>query len=532
MHNTQKSIRSSNVFKVAKGLVNQLVTPTKRAEFFATLTALLEEQFHFDRLCINLYNQETGRLTLFADAEGTVVSSLSSLRVAGENTVAGKVIASRGPLVITNIARYFSESEIHPLTEAGLSTTMAFPLVVNDQLMGTLHCSFQHEPDYLYAYTEFLLELCPFIASSLALILTLEHTDIILQPHDNVEFSDKERFIVGTGIMNDLLQEVQIVAKLDIPILILGETGTGKTLLAQHIHRLSNRKFKNFVKVNCPALVPSLFESELFGHAKGAFTGAATKRIGRFEHAHNGTLFLDEIAELSPEMQSKLLHALEEKSFERVGETSSLSVDTRLITATNVNIPEALEKGTLRSDFYYRLASYTISLPPLRERKDDVLPLFTYLGEQISKNLGIARLKPSEKVKEALKNHSWRGNVRELKNIIQQLLIQQAVHKKLKLQDVESLLDKSNQLYTIPTKQKSETSLPQNIEDSALVHQASSSYFENISELSLRDNEKRLILQALKDCHGRISGPHGAAKKLGIPRSTLQYRMKKLNIEL
>ncbi len=530
MPNTQKNIRSSSVFKVAKGLVSQVVTPTTRSEFFATLTALLEEQFHFDRLCINLYNQETGRLTLFADAEGTVVSSLSSVRVAGENTVAGKVIASRGPLVITNLARYFSESEIHPLTEAGLSTTMAFPLVVNEQLLGTLHCSFQNEPDYLYAYTEFLLELCPFIASSLALILALEHTDIVLQPHDNIEFNDKDRFIVGTGIMNDLLQQVQIIAKLDIPVLILGETGTGKTLLAQHIHRLSNRKFKNFVKVNCPALVPSLFESELFGHAKGAFTGAATKRIGRFEHAHNGTLFLDEIAELSPEMQSKLLHALEEKTFERVGESSTLSVDTRLITATNVNISEALSKGSLRSDFYYRLACYTITLPPLRERQGDIIPLFTYLGEQAAKSLGLARLRPSEKVKEILKNYTWKGNVRELKNIIQQLLIQQAVHKKIRVQDVEALLDKSSQLYAIPT--KNDAPLSKNKEESISDTQVHSSYSENISELSLRDNEKRMILQALKECHGRISGPHGAAKKLGIPRSTLQYRMKKLNIEL
>ncbi len=533
MNRLSKTDRSSAAFRLAKDLMAQMATPTSRSEFFSTLTTLLKDQFDFDRFCINLYDQESGRLFLFTHAEGIVVSSLSSVRVAGENTVAGKVIASRGPVVITNLARYFSESEINPLTEAGISTTMAFPLIVNDQINGTLHCSFYKEPENVYSYTEFLSELCPFIATCLALILSLENSDLTLPLHDNFDMPQSDSFIVGSGLMKNLLEEVRIVSQLDIPILILGETGTGKSLLAQHIHRLSNRNNKNFVKVNCPALVSSLFESELFGHAKGSFTGAANKRTGRFELAHHGTLFLDEIAELSTEMQSKLLHALEESSFERVGESTPLSVDVRMVTATNVDIPKALADGRLRPDFYYRLATYTVTLPPLRERKQDIPPLIEYLGTQSAKSLGLHRLKINASIKEMLIEHAWQGNIRELKNVIQQLLIQQAVHKNLRFHDVDVILKKSSQVYAIPTEQSiaQNVHIPHTKDKSITTIYNSSILEEEDSDLSLHENEKRFITKALMESHGRISGPHGAAKKLGLPRSTLQYRMKKLGIE-
>ncbi len=530
MNRLSKTDRSSVVFRVAKDLMAHMATPTSRSEFFSTLTSLLKSQFEFDRLCINLYDQESSRLFLFTNAEGIVVSSLSSVRTAGDNTVAGKVIASRGPVVITNLARYFSESDINPLTEAGISTTMAFPLIVHDQIIGTLHCSFYKEPENVYKYTEFLTELSPFIATCLALILSLENSDLTLPLHDNFDMQQSDNFIVGSSLMKDLLEEVRIVSQLDIPILILGETGTGKSLLAQHIHRLSNRTNKNFVKVNCPALVSSLFESELFGHAKGSFTGAANKRIGRFELAHKGTLFLDEIAELSPEMQSKLLHALEEASFERVGESSPLSVDVRMITATNVDIPRALADGRLRPDFYYRLASYTVTLPPLRQRKQDIPPLIDYLGTESSKSLGLHRLKINASIREMLIEHEWQGNIRELRNVIQQLLIQQAVHKHLRFQDVDSILKKSTQTYAISSEQTTVQNTQSHILEKSGVINAFADE-ENNEELSLQENEKRLIVKALQESHGRISGPHGAAKKLGLPRSTLQYRMRKLGIE-
>ncbi len=533
MNTLSKQDRTPIIFKLAKDLMAHMATPTSRSDFFSNLTSLLRAQFAFDRLCINLYDQESGRLFLFTDAEGIVVSSLSSVRVAGENTVAGKVIASRGPVVITNLARYFSENEINPLTEAGISTTMAFPLIVNEQIIGTLHCSFYKEPENVYNYTEFLSELCPFIATCLALILSLENSDLHLPLYENFDMPQSDSFIVGSGLMKNLLEEVRVVSQLDIPILILGETGTGKSLLAQHIHKLSNRNNKNFVKVNCPALVSSLFESELFGHAKGSFTGAANKRIGRFELAHNGTLFLDEIAELSAEMQSKLLHALEESSFERVGESSPLSVDVRMVTATNVDIPKALSEGRLRPDFYYRLAAYTITLPPLRERKQDIPPLIEYLGTQSAKALGLHRLKINASIKEMLIEHAWQGNIRELKNVIQQLLIQQAVHKNLRFYDVDLILKKSSQLYSIPTDQniaQNSQILPKENISTPPINKAIHSEEIN-NDLSLHENEKRFITKALMESHGRISGPHGAAKKLGLPRSTLQYRMKKLGIE-
>lgn len=522
MNKAPKDIRTNAAFQVAKSLMMELVTPTTRSEFFSTLTTLLKGQFSFDRLCINLYDQETGRLTLFTDAVGSVISSLSSVRIAGENTVAGKVIASREPVVITDFSHYFSENETHPLTDAGLSTTMAFPLIVNNQLIGTLHCSFQNEPENVYAFTEFLLEVCPFIATGLALVLATEQADISLSFHDSMEVSDIGQAMIGTGFMKDLLEEIRVIAQLDIPILILGETGTGKSLLAQQIHKLSTRKEKKFVKVNCPAIAPSLFESEVFGHAKGSFTGAVSKRVGRFELAHKGTLFLDEIAELSTEMQSKLLHALEESSFERVGESSSLAVDVRMIAATNIDIPKAIAEGKLRPDFYYRIAAYTITLPPLRERKHDIPILFESINKQLAKSLGLNRLKLQGSIMDILVEHSWTGNIRELRNVIQQLLIQQAVHKSLRFSDVDFILKKNIELY--PSLQEPKN---QEITCSETIP-ISESKEENIS---LHEGEKYAIIKALKESHGRISGPHGAAKKLGLPRSTLQYRMRKLKIE-
>lgn len=231
-----------------------------------------------------------------------------------------------------------------------------------------------------------------------------------------------ETRLLETRDMSGVMSVARKAAQLQIPVLITGETGTGKSMLARWLHRRSPRRSANFVKVNCPSLAPTLFESEMFGYAKGAFTGAHAKRVGRIEMAQNGTLFLDEIGELSPDMQSKLLQVMEENSFERVGEAVPVDVDMRVISATNINLPEALARGRLRRDLFYRLAAVVLHMPPLRQRKNDIPLLVTHFTTQFSRQCELRPPRLSKAVLRELYCHDWPGNIRELRNVITRIL--------------------------------------------------------------------------------------------------------------
>jgi transcriptional regulator with GAF, ATPase, and Fis domain len=327
------------------------------------------------------------------------------------------------------------------------------------------------------------------------------------------ETGDCETFFFESSIMRRFMAKVHAVAVLDIPVLILGETGTGKSRLAHYMHSHSQRRKMQFVKVNCPAMSSSLFESELFGHAKGAFTGAASKRVGRFELAHQGTLFLDEIAELNQEMQSKLLHVLDDRCFERVGESVSLSVDTRLIAATNVKMRDAVTEGRVRSDFYYRLSSCVLEIPPLRQRQEDIPALSSFFITQLSKQYSLPQIQLSHDILEQLARHNWPGNVRELRNVINSLLIRTSIAGKLTSDDINEALQTDSSVLVEPER---EDRLEGGSADS----------------FSLEEVERQHIVHALKLTRGVISGAKGAAKMLGLSRSTLQRRMAKLGIDV
>ena len=482
-----------------------------RATFFNQLAAGLKKLFHYDRLCINLCDLSSNMISLFTAAEGMGVSSLSQERVAGANTVAGHVIRTRRPIVIMDLARHFPGGYVHPMAEVGIVATMAFPLIINDELLATLHCSFAKEPDDIYNIMELLLEICPVVAGCLALILyseRLENAEIDMQPSPAAPSPATFSCVFASQAMTNLVRKARQIARLNVPVLILGETGTGKSMLAQIIHRESPRADKKLVTVNCPALADSLFESELFGHAKGAFTGAAGKRVGRFELAHRGTLFLDEIGELSPKMQTKLLQVLENQTFERVGESNSITVDVRLISATNLTLDEALGSKRLRTDLFYRISAAVLTIPPLRERPDDILPLVRYFSDKISKRMGLARLALSARGMRALSAYSWPGNVRELRNVVNRLLILQSLNKKLTARDVDEALGGE---IPGPLAPPSAPSAPP-------------------SNISLKEAERQHILRALQKSRGVVAGPDGAARRLGIPRTTLQHRLKKLGI--
>ena len=294
-----------------------------------------------------------------------------------------------------------------------------------------------------------------------------------------------------------VIEQIQQVASTDSNVLILGETGTGKELIARAIHDLSDRKRRPLVKINCAALPANLIESELFGHEKGAFTGAHLKKIGRFELAHQGTIFLDEIGDIPLELQSKLLRMLQESEFERVGSTNTIQIDVRVIAATNRNLQLLVKEGRFREDLFYRLHVFPIESPPLRERKDDISLLVNhfvkYFNSKMGKNIEII----PQKVQTELINYDWPGNIRELENVIERAVVFSSANK----------LELGNWFAT----QKSP-----------------SPYIE---KLSLNEMNRRYILSVLEEANWKIRGKNGAAEVLDLKPTTLASKMQKLDIK-
>lgn len=324
----------------------------------------------------------------------------------------------------------------------------------------------------------------------------LHEENIYLQEEMRV-VSEFGEIIGRSEALRKVLRQAEQVAPLDTTVLILGETGTGKELLAHAIHDHSRRAKHTLVKVNCAALPAPLIESELFGYEKGAFTGADTRRLGRFALANGGTIFLDEIGELPLELQAKLLRVLEAGEFELVGSSRTEKVDVRVIAATNRNLSEAVAKGTFRSDLYYRLSIFPIVMPPLRERREDIPMLVTHFVKQLSAKLGKQIESIPPRASNVLRAYEWPGNIRELRNVIERaVIITQG--SKLQLQDSFDPL-------TAREKDEAEGE-------------------------TLEQSEYRLILQTLKKVHWRIEGPGGAAELLDVHASTLRSRMRKLGI--
>src|SRR5262245_42914792 len=309
--------------------------------------------------------------------------------------------------------------------------------------------------------------------------------------------------IIGSSpALKFVLTEVKRVAPTDSTVLVLGETGTGKELIARAVHKRSQRSGRAFVSVNCAALAPSLISSELFGHERGAFTGATQRRLGRFELAGGGTIFLDEVGELPPDTQVALLRVLQEREFERVGGTQSIQVDVRVIAATNRDLKAATANGTFRLDLFYRLNVFPIEVPPLRERKDDILILLEYFVKRYASRIGKNIRSIDKKTLEIFQSYEWPGNIRELQNVIERSVI-------VSSGDVFSV-DKS-----WLSKESSQTASP------AKASQPTKGEPRG---------EREIIEAALAESRGRVSGPSGAAAKLGIPPSTLESRIKALKI--
>lgn len=309
--------------------------------------------------------------------------------------------------------------------------------------------------------------------------------------------------IVGNSpAIKKVFNLINHVAPVDTTVIILGETGTGKELVARAIHDNSPRKAKPMVKVNCGALPASLVESELFGHERGSFTGAAERRIGKFELAHNGTLFLDEIGEMPLELQVKLLRVLQEKEIERIGGSKAIKVDVRIIAATNRNLEREVQAGRFRADLYYRLQIFPVHLPALRHRISDIPLLAGYFVRKYAKRIGKPACHLSNNAILQLHRHPWPGNIRELEHVIERSM----------LLNNGDILD--------------EIYLPDSSGHSLLSNDR-----QHFVPLTLDENERNHILASLVYCDGKVNGKQGAAQLLGVPPSTLQSKMKRLGIK-
>jgi len=323
-----------------------------------------------------------------------------------------------------------------------------------------------------------------------------------------------EEVVGQSQALAEVIEKVKLVASTDSSVLILGETGTGKELVARAVHSNSERRNRPLVKVNCAALPVGLIESELFGHEKGAFTGATDRRIGRFELAHGGTIFLDEIGDMPPDVQVKLLRVLQEHEFERVGGSNLIKVDVRVIAATNRNLLRSISEGAFRQDLYYRLNVFPVQLPSLRERREDIPPLVHYFVRRFSLKIGRKITRIQRETMDGLVSYSWPGNVRELENVIERAVI----------------LSRGSELEVAPDV------LP---EIAAVAHTQAAAPRpapeekrpDSLPPHSIDQVERNHILDVLMRTNWRIEGTDGAAALLNLNPSTLRSRMKKLGVQ-
>jgi formate hydrogenlyase transcriptional activator len=474
---------------------------------FPLLAAELRHVVNCDFIGISQYDEGTNKtqwhLTMAGGGDHGITDGATP-----EQRLTQWVYERQLPLVIPFLERETRFPCARTLFEQhGIRSLCALPLTTTHRRIGSLVTSSVQPAAYDEEDVEFLRQVANQIAITLENALAygeiqelkdqLAQEKLYLQDEVCSELNFKE--IVGKSVaLRRVLMLVETVAPTDSTALIYGETGTGKELIARAIHSLSARSSNAFVKLNCAAIPTGLLESELFGHEKGAFTGAIAQRIGRFELANRGTVFLDEIGEVPLDLQTKLLRVLQEREFERLGSTRTLRTDTRLIAATNRDLSAMVEEQKFRSDLFYRLNVFPVRVPPLRERAEDIPLLVRHFVQHFARrmNRNIETI-PSETM-EALSRYSWPGNIRELENLIERAVILSP-----------------GPVLRVPLTELNSRTTPSQV---------------NGKHRTLEEAERAHILATLKETRWVLSGPNGAAIRLGMNRSTLQFRMKKLSI--
>jgi len=507
--------------KLLLDLNNTIVSNLELRELLRVICGSVRQMMHCDSVSVNLPDPETAELKVYAldfpGARGFLREGL--LRPA--DSLSGKVFRTGQPSTLLRDPAFSHRGpEASPYEEEGLNSSCSLPLISQQRVLGVLALSRFDAISFSQDDVQFLMQVANQVA--IAVQNALSYSEITklkdslaqekLYLEDEIRTEANFEEIIGkSAVLRRVLRQVETVAPTDSTVLIYGETGTGKELIARAIHNLSPRRSRTFVKMNCAAIPTGLLESELFGHERGAFTGAVTQRIGRLEVANQGSLFLDEIGEMPPELQPKLLRVLQEREFERLGSTRTLRADVRLIAATNRDLEDLVEQGKFRSDLFFRLNVFPIQMPPLRERPDDIPLLVRHFAQEFSRRMNkIIHTIPSEAMN-AMCQYAWPGNIRELQNVIERaVILSQGTTLNVQVSDLQqphTTVISINQNPAPTTKRAPVRSI--------------------LAEVN-RDE----IIQALKDTGGRIGGEHGAAARLGLKRTTLISRMKKLGINL
>ena len=505
--------RAQKRLKLILDLTNRVVSKLELSDLLQEVSASIREVMQCDAVGLSLPDPENGELDLhIKDFPGH-----NQLAQSGDLSETTKQVFRTGQVL--NLTK--EELAADPILAAtGLKSFCGLPLVSRGHVLGVLGIGSSREDAFIEDDISFLTQVANQIAIAVENAaaygeisqardrLALENIYLESEIRSELHFED----IVGNSqALKRVLREIETVAPADSTVLIYGDTGTGKELIARALHNLSSRKSNAFVKLNCAAIPTGLLESELFGHEKGAFTGAISQRVGRFELAHRGTIFLDEVGEIPLELQPKLLRVLQEREFERLGSTRTLHTDARLIAATNRDLKSMVEEQKFRSDLYYRLNVFPIRVPALRERRDDIPLLVRHFVQQFSqRNNRVINSIPSETM-EALVRYHWPGNIRELQNVIERaVIISKSPVLNVALRELEGV--------ATPSARHAEA-------------KAAQLDPESLDEL-LDETERAQILHALETSNGVIGGPSGAAARLGLKRSTLQLRMQRLGIRL
>ena len=525
------AIRDSNNAVIGFSKVTRDFTDRKRAEeavmlqlssallanmdvrkLLGAISASITEVIPHDAATLGLYDASTGSLLVQFLAPDESSTHRGEVRLPLEGSPAGEAFRTRQPVILDRIQNSgFASEGIRHHTNIGMRSGLWVPLIHRGEAIGALAVASRKEIAFSQHDADMLVEIAGQVAMAVSNALAFRQISELRERlsqekqylEEEINLENRFEDIVGesTGL-RQVLKEIETVAPTDATVLIQGETGTGKELLARAIHRVSPRRDRTFVKLNCAAIPSGLLESELFGHEKGAFTGAIARKLGRLELAHEGTLFLDEIGEMPLDLQPKLLRALQEREFERLGGSRPIQVNVRLIAATNRDLGKMVADKQFRADLYYRLKVFPIFSPPLRDRADDIPVLVRHFVATHSRRMGKNIEKISDETMEALRRWKWPGNIRELENLLERAVI---------LTRGPVLFVPLAELEMQEEEEPEETAEPDNP--------------------NLRAAEREHILRVLREAKGQIGGPEGAAARLGLKRTTLNSKLKKLGIE-
>jgi formate hydrogenlyase transcriptional activator len=498
--------RESDRLKLLLDMTNALVSNLEPRDLLRAISASIRQDMHCDVVGVWLPDSERvqlrQRIMDFPESKGFAKeNSLHSV----EGSIVGRVFKTGKPIVIGTKEDALNEWETSMVRAEAIESGCILPLIRRNRTLGVLTLASRVENSFSSEDVDFLMRAAGQVAiaieNALAYKEIAELKDKLAQEklylEDEIRSEADFEGIVGqSSALRQVLQLVETVATSDSTVLLLGETGTGKELIARAIHDRSRRKDRTLVKLNCAAIPTGLLESELFGHERGAFTGAVTQKIGRLELADQGTLFLDEVGDIPLELQPKLLRVLQDGEFERLGSTRTKKVDIRLVAATNRDLDRMIEDRQFRSDLYYRLNVFPIRVPPLRERPEDIPLLVRYFSQKYARHMQkqIENI-PAAAMRKLMRWH-WPGNVRELQNLVERAVI---------------LTRSSTLAISVPELANSRAQLA-------------------LARASNSDEQDRIV-RVLKETKGRVGGPNGAAARLGLKRTTLITRMKKMDID-